>query len=86
MISDNNLYLLRRSDFRLIKTVSLASLSSILIITENSSIFVLKFEGQKDDTRASSIQFGKADKQDDLVLVYSRRTEFISFVLSSAEE
>jgi hypothetical protein len=45
VITDKNLYLLRRKDLRLIKTISLINLSSILIITENSSIFVLKFEG-----------------------------------------
>ena len=45
VITDKNLYLLRRKDLRLIKTISLTNLSSILIITENSSIFVLKFEG-----------------------------------------
>lgn len=43
VITNNSLYVFRRKDLRFVDRFSLADLSSILIITENSSIFVLKF-------------------------------------------
>ena len=57
VISDRHIYVLARSTINPLQVYPVNDLSKILIITENASIFALKFGN--DPMRASAINIGK---------------------------
>jgi len=85
IIITDNVFLILTKKYTLIKKFSLVELNSIVSITSNSSIMSIKFRESRRGTVAENIKSINDKTNGDIILETYRRSEFIVFLINSAD-
>lgn len=85
IVITDNLFLILNKKYGIVRKFALIELRSIVSITSNSSIMAIKFRDVRRGTVAENIKSDMDSKNKDIILETYRRTEFIVYLINSAD-